>query len=99
MDLITAVRSQQPMPHPSQSPPVDRPVSVAAAASTAPVAETLRRDAVQSLSAGTAQVSVRLAEQDEGHHPAAEARAAAMAACGAYIPASIAAGLSPLPMP
>ena len=74
-------------------------VSVAASASTAPVAETQRRDAVQSPSAGTAQVSVRLAERDEGQHPAAEARAAAMAAREAYIQASIAAGISPLPMP
>lgn len=87
------------MPHPSQPPSVDRAVSVAASASTAPVAETLRRDAVQSPSAATAQVSVQLAERDEDHHPAAQARAAAMAAREAYIQASIAAGLSPLPIP
>ena len=87
------------MPHPSQPPSVDRMVSVAASASTAPVAETQRRDAVQSPSAVAAQVSVQLADRDQDHHPAAQARAAAMAAREAYIQASIAAGISPLPMP
>lgn len=99
MDLISAIRSQQPIQQPSPHPATDRPVSAPAAQSTRPVVETLRRGAVQALSGSAAQASVRLAERDEDHHPAAEARAAAVAAREAYIKASIAAGISPLPMP
>lgn len=99
MDLISAIRSQQPAQSPSQHPPADRALSAPAAASTRPVADTLRRDAVQASSATAGQVSVQLADWERDHHPAAEARAAAMAAREAYIQASIAAGLSPLPMP
>jgi hypothetical protein len=44
-------------------------------------------------------VAGRLAERDESDHPAAEARVAAEAAREAYIRASRAAGVSPLPLP
>ena len=99
MDLISAIRSQQPVQSSLQHATADRAVSAPAAASTRAVANTLRRDAVQASSAMTGQVSVQLADRERDHHPAAEARAAAMAAREAYIQASIAAGLSPLPMP
>jgi hypothetical protein len=46
-----------------------------------------------------AQVSVQLAEREADHHPADQARAAAIAAREAYISASIAAGMNPLPLP
>jgi hypothetical protein len=99
MDLISAVRSQQPAQQVSPQPPSERAVSVPAAESTRPVTQTIRRDAVHSPSGTAAQVSVHLAERDEAQHPATDARAAAMAARDAYIKASIAAGLSPLPLP
>jgi hypothetical protein len=99
MDLISAIRSQQPVQPVSPQQPAERAVSPPAAASTRPVANTIRRDAVQAPAATASRVSVQLAARDEDHHPAAEARAAAMAAREAYIRASIAAGLSPLPIP
>lgn len=99
MDLISAVRSQAPIQQPSQPLAADRTVTAPAAASARPVAETLRRDAVQSPSGMAAQVSVQLAEREADHHPADQARAAAIAAREAYISASIAAGLNPLPLP
>jgi hypothetical protein len=46
-----------------------------------------------------AAVTARLAERDESDHPVPEARIAAEAAREAYIRASIAAGVSPLPLP
>jgi hypothetical protein len=99
MDLITAVRSQQPIQLPSQPQSADRTITAPAAISARPVAESLRRDAVQPPSATAAEVSVQLAEREADHHPADEARAAAIAAREAYINASIAAGMNPLPLP
>lgn len=99
MDLISAIRSQQPVQTSPQQAPTDRVVSAAVAASMRPVTETMRHDAVQLPTAVATQVSVQLAERDEDKHPAAEARAAAVAAREAYIKASIAAGMSPLPLP
>ena len=99
MDLISAIRSQQPVLQAASHGATERVVSAPAATSVRPVAETLRRDAPQPSSAMSAQVSVHLAERDEGQHPAAQARAAAEAARDAYIKASIAAGVSPLPLP
>ncbi|MFM7336498.1 MAG: hypothetical protein ACKO1H_19180 [Tabrizicola sp.] len=99
MDLISAVRSTQPIQHMPQQSVADRTINAPAAASTRPVTDTQRRDAVQSPSGTLAQVSVQLADRDRDHHPAADARAAAIAAREAYIQASIAAGISPLPMP
>jgi hypothetical protein len=46
-----------------------------------------------------AAVTARLAERDESDHSVPEARIAAEAAREAYIRASIAAGVSPLPLP
>ena len=56
-------------------------------------------DAPGQIAASSAILTTRLAERDESRHPAAEARIAADAARKAYIKASIAAGVSPLPMP
>lgn len=99
MDLISAIRSQQPVQLPAAQQAPDRPVSAAAAASSKPVAETIHRQAPQPPASAGAQVSIRLADRDDDRHPAAEARAAAQAARDAYIKASIAAGVSPLPLP
>jgi hypothetical protein len=99
MDLISAIRSQQPVQQPALQTAADRTVSAPAAISTRPVTETVRRDAPQPPSATVAQAAVQLADRDEGKHPASQARAAAEAARDAYIKASIAAGISPLPLP
>jgi hypothetical protein len=99
MDLLSAIRAQLPVTQGAPHSPPERPVSVPAAISARPVSETLRRDAPQPPSAVATQVSVQLSERDEGQHPAAQARAAAEAAREAYIKASIAAGISPLPLP
>ncbi len=99
MSLITAVRSQAPFAAPA---PPARPEPVARAPvveAARPVAAPQRRDAPTQASATTASVTTRLAERDESRHPAAEARVAADAARDAYIKASIAAGISPLPLP
>ncbi len=77
----------------------ERAVSVPAAQSARPVAQTLRHEAVHQPAGTAAQVAVELAERGQDKHPASEARAAAQAAKDAYIKASIAAGLSPLPLP
>jgi hypothetical protein len=64
-----------------------------------PVSAPERKDAPTQTAATAASVTARLAERDESRHPAAEARLAAEAARNAYIQASIAAGVSPLPLP
>jgi hypothetical protein len=69
------------------------------APSVAAVTPPLRQGAVVQPSGGAGTVSARLAERDDSGHPAARARAAADAAREAYIRASIAAGISPLPLP
>lgn len=98
MDSVTAVRSQVPGPA-STAPPAPDPIISAPAAKTArPVTATMRKDAVQQPAGMAAQVAVELADRDQSH-PAAAARQAADAAREAYIRASIAAGLSPLPLP
>jgi hypothetical protein len=99
MDPVTAVRLQAPpLPLASQSAP-DRPTSAPTAQTSPAVAETLRLDTVRQPAVAAGIVTARLAERDEGEHPAAAARAAADAAREAYIKASIAAGVSPLPLP
>lgn len=99
MDLISAARSQQPVQQRTAPPPVERATNPAAAQSTQPVGEVMRRDSLQALSGTAAQASLALADRNSDRHPASEARAAAQAAREAYIKASIAAGLSPLPLP
>lgn len=99
MDLISAIRSQQPVQQPAQQAAPERAISAAAVQSARPVSAPIRRDAVHPMSGTAAQVSVHLGHQGEDRHPASEARAAAQAARDAYIKASIAAGLSPLPLP
>jgi hypothetical protein len=99
MSMITATRPQAPA---SASAPQGRPDPAGRAppAGTArPVTTPERQDAPAQATATAASVTARLAERDESRHPAAEARIAADAAREAYIRASIAAGVSPLPLP
>ena len=98
MGWITAVRSQMPVaPNPAPQPPEASPRQLVETA--APVSEPQRNDAMPHLGLSAAMVTARLAERDESDHPVPEARIAAEAAREAYIRASIAAGLSPLPLP
>ena len=99
MDPVTAVRSQVPQPPLPLPPALDRLTSAPAATTAPPVTQTMRHDAVQLPAGTTALLPSRLAERNEGDHPAVEAREAVAAARKAYIKASIAAGLSPLPLP
>ena len=99
MDPVTAIRLQAPVPSLPAQPATDRLSSAPAAQTAPPVAEAERFDAVRQPAVSAGIVTARLAERDEGEHPAAEARAAADAAREAYIKASIAAGVSPLPLP
>jgi hypothetical protein len=77
----------------------NRLTSVPATHGAPPVAEVQVKEAVRQPTVSTSIVPAHLAERDEASHPAAEARAAADAAREAYIRASIAAGISPLPLP
>lgn len=99
MDPVTTVRSQVPQPASPLPPALDRLTSAPAATSAPPVTQTMRRDAVQHPAGTTASLPSMLLERDESDHPAVEAREAAAAARKAYIKASIAAGISPLPLP
>ena len=98
MDSVTAVRSLKPATQMPRSPQAGHQPGPAREAA-APVAPPLRPDAVVQLAGPAAMIASRLGERDEGRHPASEARAAADAARKAYIKASIAAGISPLPLP
>jgi hypothetical protein len=99
MSMVTAIRSQALAPAvapPARVEPAGRAPLVEAAR---PVSAPERKDAPAQATGTAASVTARLAERDEGRHPAAEARMAAEAAREAYIRASIAAGVSPLPLP
>jgi len=95
MELIVSLRSQFPQlavtPAPV-SPSVTPPGEMKA------VAVPQRVTAVLPGRSAIAAASTQLAESDEDAHPAATARAAAEAARQAYIRASLAAGISPLPL-
>ena len=99
MDPVTAIRLQAPAPSVPAQPATDRLTSAPAAQTAPPVAEAERFDAflIKAYSAGI--VVSLLVVSDLSEHPAAGARAAADAAREAYITASIAAGVSPLPLP
>lgn len=99
MGIMSAVRSQVPLP--ASPPPPASPASerAPAAQSTAPVSRPERPDALRQPDSAPASVGVQLAAVDEGHDPVVAARAAAEAARDAYIRASIAAGVNPLPLP
>jgi hypothetical protein len=99
MGLIAVVRSQGPVIAAPVQPAPEPAARVPVVEAARPVAETQRKDAPQQSAAAAALVAGRLAERDESDHPAAEARVAAEAAREAYIKASIAAGVSPLPLP
>jgi hypothetical protein len=100
MNMITGPRPPAPPVAPAgRVTEAGQPARAPAVEAARAVAGTVRYDAPAPVVATTAVVKTRLAERDEGHHPAAEARIAADAARDAYIKASIAAGLSPLPLP
>lgn len=99
MDPVTAVRSQLPPPASQLQPAPERLTGAPAAQTPRPVTQTMRSEAVQQPATLAAQVAVELADHDEDQHPVTAARAAAEAARAAYIKASIAAGVSPLPLP
>ncbi|MCX7288721.1 MAG: hypothetical protein NTW20_14520 [Rhodobacterales bacterium] len=99
MTMITAVRSQGPVPATTPAARHEAMSRTPAVQAARPVAQTDLKDAPGQPAATAASVAARLAERDESHHPAAQARAAADAAREAYIKASIAAGVSPLPLP
>jgi hypothetical protein len=98
MDSVTAVRSQVPHPASGTPPSPDRLTSAAAAQTQKPITQPIRSDAVQQPASLSAQVAMELGEHKKDA-PATAARAAADAARDAYIKASIAAGVSPLPLP
>ncbi len=99
MGLITAVRSQMPVTATVAQAVPEPAARVQAVEAARPVAATDRKDAPQQPAGTAATVTARLAERDESQHPAAEARRAAKAAREAYIQASRAAGINPLPLP
>jgi hypothetical protein len=97
MGIMTAVRSQVPVPPALPQPPqaaADRATDTVRA-----VAEPLRKEALRQPHATAGPASLQLSAADEGHEPVVAARAAAQAARDAYIRASIAAGVNPLPLP
>jgi len=99
MGLITAVRSLMPGTAALAQAVPDPAARVPVVEAARPVATTERKDAPQQPAGTAATVTARLAERDESDHPAAEARRAATAAREAYIEASRAAGINPLPLP
>ena len=99
MSMITAVRTQGQVPASASPTRHEQSVRSPVVEAASPVAETQVKDAPGQPAATAATVTARLAERNESHHPAAEARIAAEAAREAYIKASIAAGVSPLPLP
>ena len=99
MGIMSAVRSQVPVPASQPHPVTAASERASVARSIAAVAEPLRPDAVRQPDIAPASVGVQLAEVDENREPVVAARAAAEAARDAYIRASIAAGVNPLPLP
>lgn len=98
MALISAVRSQLPLPATPPQPTQESPPRAAVGPVPA-VVNPIRADALRQPAETAALVTLSLAERDEGDHPAAAARAASEAARDAYVRASLAAGVSPLPLP
>lgn len=99
MSVVTAFRTQAPLAAPVPAAKPDAANRAPVEGTSRPVAAPERKDAPAQPAATAASVTTHLAERDESRHPAAEARQAAEAAREAYIQASIAAGVSPLPLP
>lgn len=99
MGIMTVSRSEVPGPAAAPLPAPAPVVPAPTAGTSAPVAAPLRKDAVRQADSTLASLGMHLAEAGGADHPAAAARAAAEAARDAYIKASIAAGISPLPLP
>jgi hypothetical protein len=99
MGSISAYRGQGPVAAMPVPPVPDTAPRRSPAPDAAPVTAPQRQAALSHPAASQALVTARLAERDETDHPATEARIAAEAAREAYIRASLAAGISPLPLP
>ena len=99
MGIMSAVRSQVPVP--ALPPPPASPASerAPAAQTISAVSQPDRPQAVQQPETTSGAIGVQLAAVDEGKEPVVAARVAAEAARDAYIRASIAAGVNPLPLP
>lgn len=98
MGIMSAVRSQVPVPamQPITGTATER---AAMGQSVAAVAQPQHPEALRQPDSAAAAIGVQLAERDEDHDPVAAARIAAEAARDAYIRASVAAGVNPLPLP
>jgi hypothetical protein len=94
MDIVTAIRSQMPVPAP-QPPPA--PVRAQAIETIRPVTATQRPDALHQPGSAVA-TALQLGTTEPKADPVSAARAAAETARDAYIRASIAAGVSALPL-
>jgi hypothetical protein len=99
MTLPTAFRPLQPTLAAQPSTAAHPQPRVPLAAAAAPMSPPLQLQAPAQPGTAAASLALRLAERDERSHPAAAARAAAEDARAAYIKASRAAGVSPLPLP
>ena len=99
MSIMSAVRSQVPVPASPPPPAHAASERIAAAQSVPAVAQPEQPQSVRQPDRATGNARVQLAAVDEEHEPVVAARAAAEAARDAYIRASIAAGVSALPLP
>ena len=98
MTLSTTLRVMLPVtpPLPAAPEPQPRAPVAATAGAVAPPQQPLTPTQAATTAA---TLALRLAERDDRNHPASEARAAVEDARAAYIKASRAAGISPLPLP
>lgn len=99
MNPISTARAQMPLPAAAAPAAVEAASRQPVAQKPRPVAEPLREDSVRQPRGSGAALRSELLDRDEGRHPAAEARQAAEAAREAYLRASRAAGINPLPLP
>ncbi|MFP5480026.1 MAG: hypothetical protein ACLGIE_10125 [Alphaproteobacteria bacterium] len=99
MSIMSAVRSLVPVPASPPQPSNPAGERAAAAQSVSAVAQPERPQSVRQPDRATGTVGLQLAAVEEDHEPVVAARAAAEAARNAYIRASIAAGVSALPLP
>ena len=97
MELMPVLRAQLPLP--AAPPPVAETSRSVPPGTTPAVAAPEQPQAVQVALSAAASLPVHRAPIDEDGPPVSDARFAAEAAWKAYIRASIAAGVSPLPLP
>jgi hypothetical protein len=96
MGMITSIRAALPVADTSVSAPAPRAVQGVATVAAVPVADTTMKQAVQQVPTKSASLDPRLL--DAGLTAETSAAQAAEDARQAYIRASIAAGISPLPL-